>query len=294
MKYTLEGYNQEVAIQLGLKLEDLAILRWFDDFLNTGKMQQFEVEGTIFYWIKYDYIIKQLPIIAEDKRKIATKLKRLVDLNILEFCLLKKNGTFSLYRLNEENHQKLTAKSTLPKDVNGSLKTCNPCIKNGERVTENMSTPITKNCQPRSPKTCKPYTENCQPNIPLSNITQSNNSSIKNKSNKNTTHVGDIENFVNASFDNQKVRQAVFDFIEHRQNINASMNDNVVKIFVDKLKKYSDDEKIELINNSIINGWKDIYPREKKSNIQVYEGTKSTSYDIAEADELLNTVPKLV
>ena len=38
MRYTVMGFLQKGACELGLSMGDLAILRWFTDFKNSGKM----------------------------------------------------------------------------------------------------------------------------------------------------------------------------------------------------------------------------------------------------------------
>ena len=38
MKYTIHGFSQQKAIELGLDDRDLMILRWFVDYKDTGKM----------------------------------------------------------------------------------------------------------------------------------------------------------------------------------------------------------------------------------------------------------------
>lgn len=293
MKHTLFGYNQAVAVELGLNLEDLCILRWFEDFIDTGKMQEFEVNGDIYYWVKYDYIVKQITIIADDKRKITKKIKRLVDFNILDFYLLRKNGNYSLYKLNEENHKKLikNGEKVLPKEVKG-------ITKNGERVLPEMVDPITENGKTLLPEMVKPFTKNGETNINLSNINLSNNSSIKNESSKNTQAItlGDIDNFINLTIKSDDVKKALYSFIEHRISLKSAMNHNGVKLFVDKLNRYDDDKKIELINNAIINNWKDIYPKDdnSKNKNKTSEPRTNTSYDIQEAEKLLETVPSFI
>lgn len=288
MKNTLLGYNQAVAVELGLNLEDLCILRWFEDFISTGKMQVFEVNGESYYWVKYDYIIKQIPIIADNKRKITAKLKRLVDSNILDFYLLRKNGNYSLYKLNELNHKKLNTniEKVLPKEVKG-------ITKNSERVLPKTVDPITKNGKTLLPEMVKPFTKNGETNINLSNIHLSNNSSIKNES----TQVGDIENYINLTLSSDDVKKAVYSFLEHRAELKKSMNTNAVKLFVDKLKRYDDDKKIELINDAIINGWKDIYPKNdysKNTKNKTSEPRTNTSYNIKEAEKMLESVPSFI
>lgn len=275
MKNTLFGYNQAVAIELGLSLEDLCILRWFEDFVNTGKMQVFEIDGASFYWVKYDYVVKQLPIIADDKRKIKSKFKRIIDLNLLDFHLLKRKGNYSLYKLNEENHKKL--------------------IENDEKGVQQNVQPYTENGTPLVQKMVQPCTENGTTKINLSNIHLSDNSSIKNTSTR--TSIGDIDNFINLSFENEQVREKVFLFLENCASLKKQKNYNAVKVFVDKLKKYDDERKIELIDDAIEKGWLSIYPRDDYSKAKGDKSTQplaDTSYDISRADKLWDKVPSLI
>ena len=56
MKYTIYGYRQDVSFELGLYFDELAILRYFDDFRRTGKMYSEEVDGKTYYWVIYEKI----------------------------------------------------------------------------------------------------------------------------------------------------------------------------------------------------------------------------------------------
>ena len=57
------------------------------------------------------------------------------------------------------------------------------------------------------------------------------------------------------------LNQAVLDFIEFRKNIKSPMTDRAVKLLIDRLDKMTTDnnEKIEILNQSIMNGWKGVY-----------------------------------
>lgn len=80
------------------------------------------------------------------------------------------------------------------------------------------------------------------------------------------------------------------------------MNANVVRLFIDKLKKHTDDKKVELINDAIINGWKDIYPKDdysnsRKSSVKQVgpELSSNTSYDLKAVEDMWNNiVPRLI
>lgn len=293
MKNTLFGYSQAAAIELGLNLEDLCILRWFEDFVKTEQMKTFDIDGQTYYWVKYDYVVKQITIIADNKRKMTTRFKRLVDLQVLDFVLSKNYGNFTLYKLNEENHKLLTKNSNnvLQEKVKG-------VTENGKPLLPNNVTPITKKGETLSPKTVKPFTEKGDTNINLSNINLSNNSSIKNKSipARTNTSIGDIENFINASFENEQVREKIFLFLENCVSLGKSKNDNAVKMFVDKIKRFDDSTKIELLENAIINDWKDIFPQSehKSKSEKSSEPLSNTSYDISEMDKMWDKVPSLI
>ncbi|XTR39275.1 hypothetical protein ACQQ2T_15260 (plasmid) [Paraclostridium tenue] len=65
MKYTIEGFNQRNAINIGLNSEDLVLLRWFVDFKNTNDMKKIYLNevNDMGYWVSYSYLIQELPIL---------------------------------------------------------------------------------------------------------------------------------------------------------------------------------------------------------------------------------------
>lgn len=119
MKYTIEGFSQEYAISLKKTIEqnrktveiridctDLVILRWFVDFYpNTKKI---DIDGTQYAWITHNKLCEDLPIVDISKRAFGERLQKLVEFGILEYKLLKENGTFSLYRFGK-NYKNLIA-----------------------------------------------------------------------------------------------------------------------------------------------------------------------------------------
>ena len=63
MKYTVEGFNQKVMLEMGFDCIDAVILRFIVDFWHSNKMTKIFNEGKEFLWIKYSNIINQIPII---------------------------------------------------------------------------------------------------------------------------------------------------------------------------------------------------------------------------------------
>ena len=54
MKYTMLGFSQQIAADYGLDLNDLAILRWFVDFKESGNMRSMEIDEDVYYWVFYE------------------------------------------------------------------------------------------------------------------------------------------------------------------------------------------------------------------------------------------------
>lgn len=112
LKYTIEGFNQEYAITLRKEVEingknvikkidctDLVILRWFVDFYPN--MKKINVDNREYAWISHGKLLEDLPIIDINKRSFIERMKKLVEFGILDYKLIKKGGTFSVYTFGE-------------------------------------------------------------------------------------------------------------------------------------------------------------------------------------------------
>lgn len=95
MKYTVEGYSQEKAIELGLNVEDLIILRWIQDFYPL--MAKKIINGEEYVWINYSKLLEDLPILSfKNKRSLMRKLENFAKIGLLKRkCLKDKSGTYS-------------------------------------------------------------------------------------------------------------------------------------------------------------------------------------------------------
>lgn len=99
MKYSVEGFDQQAAVKLGLNAESLVILRWFLDFWRSGKMKLWESDGKLFAWVSYEYLQEELPIIRGSKKTIAAKFDKLCTAGVLEHKTRRyAAGTFSYYK----------------------------------------------------------------------------------------------------------------------------------------------------------------------------------------------------
>lgn len=74
---------------------DLVILRWFVDFYPN--MKKINIDNREYAWISHRKLLEDLPIIDINKRSFIERMKKLVDFGILDYQLIKKGGTFSVY-----------------------------------------------------------------------------------------------------------------------------------------------------------------------------------------------------
>lgn len=101
MKYTMLGFSQKIAADYGLDLNDLAILRWFVDFKESGNMRSMEIDGDVYYWVFYEKISQELFIIKLQKSAIYKRLKKMCDCNILKKKTVSCGGNYSYFALGE-------------------------------------------------------------------------------------------------------------------------------------------------------------------------------------------------
>ncbi|EQF28907.1 conserved phage family protein [Clostridioides difficile CD160] len=70
MRFNVHGFDQKMAIEFGLSNDELLILRHFEDFVYSGKMDHFYEDGYIFYWVNYEKFLNDLPILNINKKRL--------------------------------------------------------------------------------------------------------------------------------------------------------------------------------------------------------------------------------
>lgn len=108
MKYTICGFSQEQAVKMVSTEErngktvtvridavDLLILRWFVDFYP--RMNKKIIDGREYAWLKHSELESDMPILGISKRSCIARMKKLVKFHILDYALVKKDGTWSYY-----------------------------------------------------------------------------------------------------------------------------------------------------------------------------------------------------
>lgn len=102
MKYTLLGLQQKKLMKFGLDYIDAILLRYFVDFKDTKKMKALIINGEPYYWVKYDAVIEEYPIIGiKNNDAIYRRYKKMANENILKHKTVKRDGTYSFYALGE-------------------------------------------------------------------------------------------------------------------------------------------------------------------------------------------------
>lgn len=106
MKFSFLGYSVQGIMEFDLDVKDIAILRYFDDFRKSGKMNSEVVDGEEYYWISYQGIERELPFLNLSKRSIMMRMHKLRDAGLLKHYTKKQGGTFSYYAFGK-NYEKL-------------------------------------------------------------------------------------------------------------------------------------------------------------------------------------------
>ena len=96
----------------------------------------------------------------------------------------------------------------------------------------------------------------------------------KNKQeNKQKNNNSDLEVIVEAYTDNKELKETIIDFIEMRKSIKKKLTERALKTILNKLDKLAanDFEKIEILENSIMNCWQGVFEIKKEAHKGAYQ-----------------------
>ena len=141
MKYTHLGFSQQVAISMGLDDRDLAILRWFVDFKDSGSMSKKIIDEELYYWVEYDKIVEEYPIFKFKKDTVYRRLKAMCKKEVLIHKTLKQGGVWSYYNLGKRYIDLISDTKSIKEFGNKSEGNGNKSESNGFKSrTKNPST----------------------------------------------------------------------------------------------------------------------------------------------------------
>lgn len=229
MKYSIHGFYQPRAVELGLTNDDLLVLRWFVDFAGTNKMKTIIEEDGIYYWVNYTSILEDLPVLRISKVTLKRKhFDKLCEANVLKHKHIKQGGSFSYYAYGI-NYDTLI----YLQDNNPSTELDYPSTKLDKGYDEIGLPPSTK--------LDYPYDENVQTKINLLNNQSINNQSIIDN---NIPYQEIIEHLNNRVGTNYKhTTKKTRDLIKARFNEGFTIDD--FKIVIDKkCVEWINDEKM--------------------------------------------------
>lgn len=77
MDFTVNNIRVDRAAAIGLNAEDIIVLSWFIQFSNSSSIERkyIKKENDMGYWINYDTLIKELPLVFNGKTKKGNKEK---------------------------------------------------------------------------------------------------------------------------------------------------------------------------------------------------------------------------
>jgi len=108
MKHTIMGFRQDKLIKFGLDIIDASILRYFIDFKESDGMNTREVEGHIYYWLRYDAVLREFPIFRMKKCTVQSRFFKLRDAGILTHLVVREKGTYSYFGIGENYNELIT------------------------------------------------------------------------------------------------------------------------------------------------------------------------------------------
>jgi len=141
MKWTTLGFNQQHCVKYGLKTDDLFILRWLADF--EPKMSKASINEKEFFWVNYQAVLEDLPILNVKLRALEYKFERLCNIGILEHKTIRKGGTYAYYRFTSKYFELLEPVKEKQLNAEEYVKKCS---KGMQKIAEQNNT-STKNNQ---------------------------------------------------------------------------------------------------------------------------------------------------
>lgn len=102
---------------------------------------------------------------------------------------------------------------------------------------------------------------------------------------KTETNKGGLEKIIEESTGNEELRGTLSEFLQFRKDIKKPMKEHALKLLIGKLQKMgrTDAERVEILNQSIVNGWTGIYEvkKDEKRRADTDRGVTSPSHRTA-------------
>ena len=108
-------------------------------------------------------------------------------------------------------------------------------------------------------------------NISINNLNKQNN--INTKKEKET----DFDKMINEFTEHKELKESIYEFIKMRKTIKKPMTNRALKLMLNKINKFSLNEQmqIDILNQSILNCWQDIYELKQQNNFKTKENQEN-------------------
>ena len=109
-----------------------------------------------------------------------------------------------------------------------------------------------------------------------------------NKNNKNIKNIKECKEIIYS--DVPELNETIIAFIDYRKSIKKPMSDRAITLLLGKLNKMSNSvqEQIEILNQSILNGWQGIFPLKSDSGLGKRKASfQGRNYDFDELEKKL-------
>ena len=171
-----------------------------------------------------------IKIIDLTDRVVNSELKKMIEKGYLKIIKKGSKGNFSIYKIIKTNELLVTNAYVI-----GNLKDSNSNTLEGEQVTNAY---LIGN----------PYSKN------------------KEKDNNKKEKETNFNKIISAYTGNDELAETLKDFIKMRKTIKSPLTDRALKGILNKLDKFgnSDFEKIEILENSIMNSWRGVFELKNK------------------------------
>lgn len=94
MRTYINSLYQEVCVFLKLNTKETTLIEYLIDFMNSGYMQYKQYSDGKYYWISYDKILHDIPILCIQKRQLGRILQKMEEKRILN---IKMEGRNKIY-----------------------------------------------------------------------------------------------------------------------------------------------------------------------------------------------------
>lgn len=253
MRYTIEGFSQEYAMQFKKEIErkdkkvtikidctDLVILRWFVDFYP--KMKKMVIDGKEFAWLTHKKLLEDLPLIDISKDGFISRMQKLVEFEILDYKFIKENGSFSLYTFGK-NYEGMVSNTQWVPVQSGTGVPVQPSIGvGGQSGTKDN-------------------------NISNSSIIDKNNNKEENAPRSCNNSFDEI---INNFTEHEPLRTALIEYVKMRKLIKKPLTSHALELCLTKkntglfdLSGGNDELATEIVNQSICNSWQGLFPLKK-------------------------------